>query len=100
MCGRGPKCWCRSFLQVEVDTLEQLDEALNLPVDIILLDNMPVPTLRKAVRLTNKRVPLEASGGITPSNVREIAETGVDLVSLGWITHSARALNVAFDVRL
>ena len=85
-------------VEVEVDTLEQLDEALSLPVDVVLLDNMPIPSLREAVRRTKKRVLLEASGGITPANVREVAETGVDIVSLGWITHSARALDVAFDI--
>ena len=87
-------------VEVEVDTLEQLDEALSLSVNVVLLDNMPIPSLREAVRRTQHRVLLEASGGITPGNVREIAETGVDFVSLGWITHSARALDVAFDVKV
>jgi nicotinate-nucleotide pyrophosphorylase (carboxylating) len=85
-------------LEVEVDTLAQLDEALALGVDSVLLDNMDLPTLREAVRRARGRALVEASGGIRPENVREIAETGVDLVSLGWLTHSAPALDVALDV--
>jgi nicotinate-nucleotide pyrophosphorylase (carboxylating) len=85
-------------LEVEVDTLAQLDEALALGVDAVLLDNMDLETLAEAVRRARGRALCEASGGVRPENVRAIAETGVDLVSIGWLTHSAPALDVALDV--
>jgi len=85
-------------LEVEVDTLAQLDEALSVGVDVVLLDNMDLETLREAVRRCRGRALTEASGGIRLENVRAVAETGVDLVSLGWLTHSAPALDVAVDV--
>lgn len=85
-------------LEVEVDTLEQLDEALALGVDVVLLDNMQLETLREAVARARGRALTEASGGIRPENVRRVAETGVDLVSIGWLTHSAPALDVALDM--
>ena len=85
-------------LEVEVDTLAQLDEALALGVDAVLLDNMDLETLREAVRRARGRALTEASGGIQPDTVRTVAETGVDLVSLGWLTHSAPVLDVALDV--
>jgi nicotinate-nucleotide pyrophosphorylase (carboxylating) len=85
-------------LEVEVDTLAQLDEALALGVDAVLLDNMDLKTLGEAVRRARGQALTEASGGVRPENVRAIAETGVDLVSIGWLTHSAPALDVALDV--
>ena len=85
-------------VEVEVDTLAQLDDALAIGVDAVLLDNMDLKTLREAVRRARGRALTEASGGIRPENVREVAETGVDLVSLGWLTHSAPSLDVALDV--
>jgi nicotinate-nucleotide pyrophosphorylase (carboxylating) len=85
-------------VEVEVDTLAQLDEALAAGVDAVLLDNMDLATLREAVRRARGRALTEASGGIRPESVREVAETGVDLVSLGWLTHSAPALDVALDL--
>ena len=85
-------------LEVEVDTLDQLDEALRAGVDVVLLDNMSLDALREAVSRCRGRALTEASGGIRPENVRAVAETGVDLVSLGWLTHSAPALDVALDV--
>jgi nicotinate-nucleotide pyrophosphorylase (carboxylating) len=84
-------------LEVEVDTLQQLEEALSLGVDAILLDNMSIAELQQAVALTRGRAVLEASGGITLETAREIALTGVDYISSGAITHSAPALNVALD---
>ena len=87
-------------IEVEVDTLEQLRDALSGGPEIVLLDNMDLPTLREAIRLRDAVAPetrLEASGGITLSNVREIAETGVDRISIGALTHSAPALDLAFD---
>ena len=85
-------------VEVEVDDLEQLAAALACPIDAVLLDNFPPPQLRRAVALVAGRVLTEASGGITPETAGEIAETGVDLLSVGWITHSAPALDVALDV--
>jgi len=85
-------------LEVEVETLAELDEALALGVDAVLLDNMELETLREAVRRARGRALTEASGGIRPETVRAVAETGVDLVSIGWLTHSAPALDVALDV--
>ena len=85
-------------LEVEVDTLAQLEEALAVGVDAVLLDNLDLPMLREAVRRARGRALTEASGGIRPENVREVAETGVDLISLGWLTHSAPSLDVALDV--
>ncbi len=87
-------------VEVEVDTLEQLDQALTAGVDAVLLDNMDLGTLREAVRRNGRRALTEASGGIRPDSVRAVAETGVDLVSLGWLTHSAPTLDVALDVQV
>ena len=85
-------------IELEVDTLAQLDVALGLGVDAVLLDNMDVVTLRQAVAMTRGRALTEASGGITPDNAAEIAATGVDMISLGWLTHSVRALDVGMDI--
>ncbi|NBC34522.1 MAG: carboxylating nicotinate-nucleotide diphosphorylase [Alphaproteobacteria bacterium] len=84
-------------IEVEVDTLEQLDEALTLPIDAVLLDNMPPDMLREAVRRVDGRVITEASGGITPDTVAEVAATGVDMISLGWLTHSVPVLDIGLD---
>jgi nicotinate-nucleotide pyrophosphorylase (carboxylating) len=85
-------------IELEVDTLDQLREALALGVDAVLLDNMPPPVLAQAVALARGRATTEASGGITPDTAAAIAATGVDFMSVGWLTHSARALDVALDV--
>ncbi len=85
-------------IQVEVDTLEQLEEALAVRVDAVLLDNMKPDQLRRAVAIVDHRCHTEASGGITPANVRAVAETGVDSISLGWLTHSARSLDLGLDI--
>jgi nicotinate-nucleotide pyrophosphorylase (carboxylating) len=87
-------------IEVEVDTLEQLDEALANGVDAVLLDNMAPETLSEAVRRVAGNVVTEASGGITLETARAIAATGVDLLSVGWITHSAPALDVALDLEV
>lgn len=84
-------------LEVEVDHLAQLEEALSLGVDTILLDNMSPDTLRDAVRLTAGRAILEASGNVTLATVRAIAEAGVDTISSGAITHSAPNFDVGLD---
>jgi len=85
-------------VEVEVDTLEQLDEALAERAEMILLDNMTTAQLREAVRRTAGQAWLEASGGITLATARAIAETGVDALSVGALTHSVRALDVALEV--
>jgi nicotinate-nucleotide pyrophosphorylase (carboxylating) len=84
--------------EVECDTLDQVREALDAGADSILLDNMAPATLAQAVRLTAGRATLEASGGVTLDNVRAIAETGVDSISVGALTHSARALDFSMEV--
>ena len=85
-------------IEVEVDTLEQLDQALALGVDVILLDNMDVATLTEAVRRIDGRAISEASGGVTPDTAAQIAATGVNRIAIGWITHSAPILDIGFDV--
>ncbi|MBK1622713.1 carboxylating nicotinate-nucleotide diphosphorylase [Afifella marina] len=87
-------------IEVEVDTLQQLQEALEEGPDVILLDNMGPPTLLKAVAMTNGRATLEASGGITLATVAAIAETGVDYISTGFVTHSAPILDLGLDIAL
>jgi nicotinate-nucleotide pyrophosphorylase (carboxylating) len=86
-------------IEVEVDTLAQLEEALAIGVDAVLLDNMSLEELREAVVTVAGRVVTEASGGVTPETVRAIAATGVDLISVGWLTHSAPALDIGLDFR-
>ena len=85
-------------VRVECDTLEQVQEALAAGAGSILADNMPVATLREAVRLAAGRVPLEASGGVTLENIRAIAETGVDFISTGKITQAAPAADIGLDI--
>jgi nicotinate-nucleotide pyrophosphorylase (carboxylating) len=84
-------------IEVEVETLEQLDEALAMGVDAVLLDNMAGDTLVEAVGRARGKALTEASGGITPDNAALIAASGVDMMSLGWITHSAPSLDVSLD---
>jgi nicotinate-nucleotide pyrophosphorylase (carboxylating) len=85
-------------VEIEVDSLAQLEEALGLGADTILLDNMGVEELKKAVAMANGRAVLEASGNVTLATVREIAATGVDTISSGAITHSAANLDIGLDV--
>jgi nicotinate-nucleotide pyrophosphorylase (carboxylating) len=86
-------------VEVEVDTLVQLEEALAVGVDALLLDNMQPEELRRAVAMVNGRAITEASGGITPATAPAIAATGVDLISIGWLTHSVTALDIGLDYR-
>jgi nicotinate-nucleotide pyrophosphorylase (carboxylating) len=93
------------FVEVEVDTLEQFDDALKLPVDVILLDNVSAADLREAVARRDKaglagKVALEASGGITLEAVRAVAETGVERIAVGAITHSAPAVDIGLDLEI
>ncbi len=85
-------------IEVEVDTLGQLREAVAEPIDAVLLDNMTPAALAEAVRIVDGRLLTEASGGITPENVAEIARTGVDVISVGWLTHSAPSLDFSLEV--
>jgi nicotinate-nucleotide pyrophosphorylase (carboxylating) len=87
-------------VEVEVDTLDQLETALKEKIDAVLLDNMSPEMLADAVRITNGKVITEASGGVTPQTAAAIAATGVDLLSIGWLTHSAPALNLSLDFAL
>lgn len=84
-------------VEVEVDGLDQLDEALAERPDVIMLDNFTLPMLREAVTRTAGRVTLEASGGVNLETVRAIAETGVDVISVGALTHSAPSLDIGLD---
>jgi nicotinate-nucleotide pyrophosphorylase (carboxylating) len=84
-------------VEVEVDTLDQLAQALTTDADVIMLDNFDLDSLRKAVALTAGKIPLEASGGVNLQTIRSISETGVDFISVGAITHSAPALDIALD---
>ncbi|CAL8975082.1 putative nicotinate-nucleotide pyrophosphorylase [carboxylating] [Propionicimonas sp. T2.31MG-18] len=84
-------------IEVEVDSLEQLAELLPLGVDAVLLDNMGPELLREAVSMVAGRLVTEASGRITPATAIPIAEAGVDLISVGWLTHSARVLDIGLD---
>ncbi|ODS00721.1 nicotinate-nucleotide pyrophosphorylase [Methyloceanibacter methanicus] len=84
-------------IEVEVDTLDQLRDALQFPIDAVLLDNMDVPTLREAVALAQGKVLTEASGGVNLETVAAIAETGVDLISVGALTHSPRNLDSSLE---
>jgi nicotinate-nucleotide pyrophosphorylase (carboxylating) len=84
-------------VEVEVDTLDQLETALELGVDAVLLDNMDVGMLREAVALVDGRAITEASGRVTAATAPDIAGTGVDLISVGWLTHSAPALDIGLD---
>lgn len=87
-------------IEVEVDSLEQLREALEERIDAVLLDNMSPAQLGEAVRIVGRRVLTEASGGITRDNIAEVARSGVDLISVGALTHSAPALDIGLDVEL
>ena len=84
-------------IEVEVDTLAQLERALALGIDAVLLDNMSIEQLKEAVAMAGGKVITEASGGITAATAPAIAATGVDLISVGWLTHSAAALDIGLD---
>jgi nicotinate-nucleotide pyrophosphorylase (carboxylating) len=93
-----------TFVEVEVDTLEQLEQVLQVRgVDMVLLDNMPPEDMAQAVLLRNQaglkgRVELEASGNVSLATVRTIAESGVERISVGGLTHSVRALDIGLDI--
>ncbi|UNM96916.1 carboxylating nicotinate-nucleotide diphosphorylase [Ignatzschineria rhizosphaerae] len=84
-------------VEVEVDTLAQLELALKEGIDLVLLDNMPPETLRKAVTLCKGKCQTEASGGISPETIKAVAETGVNFIAMGSLTHSVKSLDIGFD---
>jgi nicotinate-nucleotide pyrophosphorylase (carboxylating) len=84
-------------IEIEIDTLDQLREVLTLPVDAVLLDNMTPDQLAEAVRLVDGRLVTEASGRITAATAPAVAASGVDLISIGWLTHSATVLDIGLD---
>lgn len=86
-------------IEVETRNLAELADALEAGADIIMLDNMSLQDMQEAVRITGGRVPLEASGGVTQETLRAIAETGVDLISIGALTHSVKALDISMKLR-
>ncbi|UCE70948.1 MAG: nicotinate-nucleotide diphosphorylase (carboxylating), partial [Nitrospiraceae bacterium] len=88
-------------IEVETGTLAEVREALSSETDIIMLDNMPLERIQKAVKLirkNNKAVTIEASGNVSLSNVRAIAQTGVDMISVGALTHSVRAADISLRI--
>jgi nicotinate-nucleotide pyrophosphorylase (carboxylating) len=85
-------------IELEVRNLDELREALSVDVDIIMLDNMSCEDMKKAVEITNGKSKLEASGGITDSTLRAVAETGVDIISMGAITHSVTAFDISLKI--
>lgn len=85
-------------IEVEVDNLPDLEEAIEAGADIVMLDNMPSTDMKDAVKKADGSVVLEASGGVTLENIREIAETGVDLISVGALTHSAAAADISLKI--
>ena len=85
-------------VEVEVEDLDGVEEAIQAGVDAILLDNMPTDEIKEAVNLAADRVIVEASGGISLDNIKEIARTGVDLISVGALTHSARAVDMSLEI--
>ena len=96
---RARKNYPNLKVEVEADNLDQVRQALDAGADIILLDNMPLENLRAAVNLVRGAAKLEASGGVNLNTVRSIAETGVDFISVGAITHSARAVDLGLDFK-
>lgn len=85
-------------IEVEVENLSQLQEALKMQVDIIMLDNMDLDTMKEAVKMAKDRAIIEASGGITLEKVRKIAQTGVNLISIGALTHSVKSLDIGMEI--
>jgi nicotinate-nucleotide pyrophosphorylase (carboxylating) len=87
-------------IEVEVTSLDELGQALETAADVILLDNMTVNEIKRAVTIVDGKVALEVSGGVTLGNVRELASTGVDYISVGALTHSPKAMDISFELKL
>ena len=94
---RARKRFPNLLVEVEADTLEQVEQAASAGADIILLDNMTPPQLRQAVAIVGAKAKTEASGGVTLDSIRAIAETGVDFISVGRLTQSAAAVDIGLD---
>jgi len=94
----GPNVYAHFPVIRHVLDLEALEEAIQAGADVVLLDNMSPHRLKEAVRLSNGRVPLEASGGINLKNIEQIAKTGVDIISVGALTHSAKAVDISLEM--
>jgi nicotinate-nucleotide pyrophosphorylase (carboxylating) len=94
---RARKKFPKLKIEVEADTLKQVEQAVDASADFILLDNMDLKQLRQAVKIVNGRAQTEASGGVNLKTVRAIAKTGVDFISVGALTHSARAVDIGLD---
>jgi nicotinate-nucleotide pyrophosphorylase (carboxylating) len=88
-----------SKIEVEVENLEQLEEALSAKADVIMLDNMSIDKIHQAVKIANKRALLEVSGGMTRDHVKELADSGVDIISIGGLTHSAKAVDLSMGIQ-
>jgi nicotinate-nucleotide pyrophosphorylase (carboxylating) len=86
-------------IEVEVENLSQLQDALKVKADIIMLDNMDLDTMEEAVKIAKGKALIEASGGITLGKVRKIAQTGVDLISIGSLTHSVKSLDISMEIK-
>ncbi|MHB8147034.1 MAG: carboxylating nicotinate-nucleotide diphosphorylase [Vulcanimicrobiaceae bacterium] len=87
-------------VEIEVDTLDQLEEALREPIDAVLLDNMSPEQLAQAIAMVGGRVLTEASGGIRPETILAVARSGVNLISVGWLTHGAPSLDIGLDIEV
>jgi len=87
-------------IEVETRTLEEVREALDAKADVIMLDNMDIETMKKAVAFVNKRAITEASGNITLENIHGIAEMGIDIISMGALTHSVKALDISMKIKI
>jgi nicotinate-nucleotide pyrophosphorylase (carboxylating) len=85
-------------IEVEVENLSQLQEALEMQVDIVMLDNMDLDIIRKAVKMAKNKALIEVSGGITLEKVKQIAQIGVDLISIGALTHSVKSLDINMEI--
>ena len=85
-------------VELEVRTLDELREALSVDVDVIMLDNMDNDTMREAVKIADGKALLEASGGITEETIRDVAETGVDIISIGALTHTVKAFDISLKI--
>src|SRR3989338_1262023 len=86
-------------IEVEAKSIKEVGDALKCKADVIILDNMDIPAIKKAVKLIDKRALIEVSGGVNLSNVSEIAETGVDYISIGALTHSARGVDISMEIK-
>jgi nicotinate-nucleotide pyrophosphorylase (carboxylating) len=97
---RAREAWAGLRIEVEADTLDQVRQAIDAGADFVLLDNMTPDNLRKAVEICRGRIKTEASGRVNLDTIRAVAETGVDFISIGALTHSARAVDLGLDFEL